>query len=371
MKSDNFERPNNSGPKTLYNVLGIYRDATDEEIKKAYRRIVKETHPDAVGNDSCRAEFDEATKAYEILIDKEEREKYDRRAYAEYRAATGQKTTEKNKYYDNLSDEDKQAYNRLMADETMGPILKYYASSNRAKFEATVEEYLEKMREIRKSRAQSDEDLAEAKREEEEAIKIKEQIRRDREELRRRREELEKEIERRREQSGGIRRDPSNLGETLKRGSEEFARRMSEPSNFGHYNRRDFASNNFSSRRPLTADFDVTDVGGFENLVSKRNGQRVGNGIFKKISVQNGLILGTDILGHKSIIDKNGESSFQTFKDIIFKDGLIIGQDIIGQETLIDYKTLKPRGYKTYVKIYKSGNRIMGVDAIGGAEEIK
>ena len=65
----------------LYDMLGVARAATPEEIKKAFRKIALECHPDRVGDDPAAAErFDRATKAYEVLSDPEKRARYDRGA---------------------------------------------------------------------------------------------------------------------------------------------------------------------------------------------------------------------------------------------------------------------------------------------------
>lgn len=65
--------------RDYYEVLGIGRDASDAEIKKAYRKLAKKYHPDTNPGD-IRAEqmFKEAGEAYEILSDPEKREMYDR-----------------------------------------------------------------------------------------------------------------------------------------------------------------------------------------------------------------------------------------------------------------------------------------------------
>lgn len=65
--------------KDYYDILGVGRDATGEEIKKAFRRIARTTHPDANGGDpDSAAAFREAAEAYEVLSDPDRRRRYDR-----------------------------------------------------------------------------------------------------------------------------------------------------------------------------------------------------------------------------------------------------------------------------------------------------
>lgn len=63
----------------LYEVLEVDRDASPDEIKKAYRRLARESHPDANPDDpGAEARFKEIAAAYEVLSDPDKRERYDR-----------------------------------------------------------------------------------------------------------------------------------------------------------------------------------------------------------------------------------------------------------------------------------------------------
>lgn len=64
--------------KDFYEVLGVRRNATDEEIKRAYRRLAREHHPDAAGEDGDQEFFKEVSQAYEVLSTPEKRALYDR-----------------------------------------------------------------------------------------------------------------------------------------------------------------------------------------------------------------------------------------------------------------------------------------------------
>ncbi len=71
------EALNNNELPNYYEIIGVAKDATPEEIKKKFRELAKKIHPDKTKEDS-EEEMTELNKAYEVLSDKELREKYDR-----------------------------------------------------------------------------------------------------------------------------------------------------------------------------------------------------------------------------------------------------------------------------------------------------
>ncbi|KAH0552612.1 hypothetical protein KQX54_013286 [Cotesia glomerata] len=60
-----------------YEVLGVTRHVTSQEIRKAYKNLVKEWHPDKTDHPAAENKFVEITKAYELLADPERRKKFD------------------------------------------------------------------------------------------------------------------------------------------------------------------------------------------------------------------------------------------------------------------------------------------------------
>ncbi len=73
-----------------YSVLGVSREATDEEIKKSYRKLAMQYHPDRNGGSSeAEEKFKEITEAYDVLRDPQKRAAYDRYGEAGLRGGAG------------------------------------------------------------------------------------------------------------------------------------------------------------------------------------------------------------------------------------------------------------------------------------------
>jgi molecular chaperone DnaJ len=76
--------------RDYYEVLGVQRDASVDDIKKSFRRLAVKYHPDKNPDDSTAEErFKEAAEAYEVLCDQEKRARYDRYGHAATNGAAG------------------------------------------------------------------------------------------------------------------------------------------------------------------------------------------------------------------------------------------------------------------------------------------
>src|SRR5580704_6231935 len=70
-------------PRDYYEVLGVKREASDDEIKKAYRKLARQFHPDRnPGDKQAEGRFKEVQDAYDVLSDKKKRQQYDQFGFA-------------------------------------------------------------------------------------------------------------------------------------------------------------------------------------------------------------------------------------------------------------------------------------------------
>ena len=76
--------------REYYEVLGVKKGASEDELKKSYRKLAKENHPDLhPGDKECEARFKEINEAYEVLSDPDKRAKYDQFGHAAFDPSQG------------------------------------------------------------------------------------------------------------------------------------------------------------------------------------------------------------------------------------------------------------------------------------------
>ncbi|HHV12282.1 MAG TPA: molecular chaperone DnaJ [Clostridiales bacterium] len=76
--------------RDYYEVLGVSRTATDDELKKAYRQLAKKYHPDTnPGDKNAEAKFKEASEAYAVLSDADKRRQYDQFGHSAFEGGAG------------------------------------------------------------------------------------------------------------------------------------------------------------------------------------------------------------------------------------------------------------------------------------------
>ena len=63
--------------KDYYEVLGVSKNASEVEIKSAFRKLAKKYHPDVSKEENAAEKFKEAQEAYAVLSDKDKRQRYD------------------------------------------------------------------------------------------------------------------------------------------------------------------------------------------------------------------------------------------------------------------------------------------------------
>ena len=75
--------------RDYYEVLGVDKNASEDEIKKAYRQLAKKYHPDVNPSEEAAALFKEASEAYAVLSDPKKRQQYDQFGHAAFDGTGG------------------------------------------------------------------------------------------------------------------------------------------------------------------------------------------------------------------------------------------------------------------------------------------
>ena len=69
--------------RDYYEILGVGRDCSADDLKRAFRKLAMQYHPDRnAGDEQAEEKFKEAAEAYEVLSDQQKRQRYDRYGHA-------------------------------------------------------------------------------------------------------------------------------------------------------------------------------------------------------------------------------------------------------------------------------------------------
>ena len=82
-----------SSKPDFYDVLGVNRDASESQIRRAFRKLAREYHPDVSREPDAETKFKQINEAYEVLRDDEKRQMYDRFGHAGPRGGLGPAST--------------------------------------------------------------------------------------------------------------------------------------------------------------------------------------------------------------------------------------------------------------------------------------
>jgi molecular chaperone DnaJ len=107
--------------RDFYEVLGVSRDASQDEIKKSYRQMAMKYHPDRnPGNKEAEDKFKEAAEAYEVLSDPEKRQRYNQFGYDGLRGTNYRDFTDINDIFSTFNDIFTGGFGGSIFDEVFG-----------------------------------------------------------------------------------------------------------------------------------------------------------------------------------------------------------------------------------------------------------
>jgi DnaJ-class molecular chaperone len=118
-------------PKDYYVVLGISRGANLNKIKRAYRKVVKEVHPDVTGSEEDAERFREVKEAYETLADEARRSAYDRELSREGSPLRVTRVPQRVERRRSFMDEMNRAFSTLVDDFFEGFVPGFYPPSQK------------------------------------------------------------------------------------------------------------------------------------------------------------------------------------------------------------------------------------------------
>lgn len=121
--------------ENYYEILGVSKNVTNEELKKVYRKFAKKYHPDTnVGNIKAEEMFKKVSKAYEILSDETSRAKYDRELDGKFTNFDSSKKDTNNRNMENINEDIFNKFNGFnLFEQTFGMNEKHKNKANISK----------------------------------------------------------------------------------------------------------------------------------------------------------------------------------------------------------------------------------------------
>lgn len=330
MFKENFFGKRQDQPKqrTHYEILGVDPGADEDTIKKAYRALAKEYHPDANPDDpDAEEKFKEAAEAYSVLSDSEERRNYDSKLNI-----------------DSSNGETESASRERSAEDSSG-----HSENFRTKKEIlhNISEQLKaELEELFKDPIRNREKIA----------------------------NFQEYASRRMDEALGFKRPTQETRTSASSASGSAKQRSSSFENSKAHElriKRDRYHVTLVDEQGFTVGSIYENIErrgryfigensiGFQYLIDPNTGRELSSG-FKKIDIIGSIIIGTNSIDSQYLLDPStGRELSSSYRKIIIRDGLVIGENSIGSQYLIDPKTGRELS-GAYQKIEKRGGKIIG-----------